>query len=108
MATRSRPMAANRRTTRPASRVREPQHSDVVRELPELRGEVPLAGTVLFPHSTVNVAKLANRLLKQYGTVIAEGRFFGVPDHFRLGLGGDPRDLRKGLANLRRLLRSMS
>ena len=82
--------------------------AEVLREMPELRGEVPLAGTVLFPHSTVNVAKLANRLLKQYGTVIAEGRFFGVPDHFRLGLGGDPRDLRKGLANLRRLLRSMS
>ena len=82
--------------------------AEVLREMPELRGEVPLAGTVLFPHSTVNVAKLANRLLKQYGTVIAEGRFFGVPDHFRLGLGGDTRDLRKGLANLRRLLRSMS
>ena len=82
--------------------------AEVLREMPELRGEVPLAGTVLFPHSIVNVAKLANRLLKQYGTVIAEGRFFGVPDHFRLGLGGDTRDLRKGLANLRRLLRSMS
>ena len=37
-----------------------------------------------------SAAKLANRLLKQYGTVIAEGRFFGAPDHFRLGLGGRP------------------
>jgi aspartate/methionine/tyrosine aminotransferase len=81
---------------------------EALRGMPALRGDVPSAGTVMFPHSTVNVPKLASRLVKQYGTVIAEGRFFGVPDHFRLGLGGDPRDLRKGLANLRRLLRSMS
>jgi len=81
---------------------------EALREMPALRGDVPSAGTVMFPHSSVNVAKLANRLLKQYGTVIAEGRFFGVPDHFRLGLGGDTRDLRKGLGNLRRLLRSTS
>ena len=81
---------------------------EALREMSALRGDVPSAGTVMFPHSTVNVATLANRLLKQYGTVIAEGRFFGVSDHFRLGLGGDTRDLRNGLANLRRLLRSLS
>src|SRR2546425_1175759 len=80
---------------------------EALHEMPALRGDVPPAGTVMFLHSTVNVAKLASRLLKQTGTVIAEGRFFGVRDHFRLGLGGDTRDLRKGLANLRRLLPSM-
>jgi aspartate/methionine/tyrosine aminotransferase len=79
---------------------------EALREMPALRGDVPSGGTVMFPHSSVNVARLANRLLKQYGTVIAEGRFFGLPDHFRLGLGGDTRDLSRGLANLRRLLRS--
>jgi aspartate/methionine/tyrosine aminotransferase len=73
-----------------------------------LQGDVPPGGTVLFPHSSVDVGKLANRLLNEYGTVIAEGRFFGVPDHFRLGLGGETGELRKGLANLRRSLRSMS
>lgn len=82
--------------------------TEALREMPALQGEVPSGGSVLFPHCTVQVAKVANRLLKQYGTVIAEGRFFGVPDHFRLGLGGKTRDLEKGLANLRRLLRSMS
>jgi len=82
--------------------------TDALRDLPALQGDVPVGGSVLFPHSTVHVGKLASRLLKQYGTVIAEGRFFGVPDHFRLGLGGEPRDLRMGLANLRRLLRAVS
>ena len=82
--------------------------TEALREMPALQGEVPSGGSVLFPHCTVRVAKVANRLLKQHGTVIAEGRFFGVPDHFRLGLGGKTRDLEKGLANLRRLLRSMS
>src|SRR5439155_961650 len=61
--------------------------TDALRDLPALQGDVPVGGSVLFPHSTVHVGKLASRLLKQYGTVIAEGRFFGVPDHFRLGLG---------------------
>ncbi len=79
---------------------------EALRETPALQGAVPSCGSVLFPHSTVNVAKLANRLLKQHRTVIAEGRFFGVPDHFRLGLGGETQDLKRGLANLRRLLRS--
>src|SRR3989454_504046 len=82
--------------------------AEALREMPDLQGDVPSRGTVLFPHSTVDVARLASRLLKRYGTVIAEGRFFGVPDHFRLGLGGETQDLKRGLANLRRLLRSAS
>src|SRR5438128_805914 len=82
--------------------------AEALREMPALQGDVPSRGTVLFPHSTVDVARLASRLLKRYGTVIAEGRFFGVPDHFRLGLGGETQDLKRGLANLRRLLRSAS
>jgi len=82
--------------------------AEAIAEMPALQGDVPRGGIVLFPHCTVDVAKLANRLLKQYGTVIAEGRFFGAPDHFRLGLGGETRNLREGLANLRQLLGSMS
>ena len=82
--------------------------AEAITEMPALQGDVPRGGIVLFPHCTVDVAKLANRLLKQYGTVIAEGRFFGAPDHFRLGLGGETRNLREGLANLRQLLGSMS
>src|SRR2546422_3110258 len=35
-------------------------------------------------------------------------RFAGVPDHCRLGLGGETRNLKRGITNLRRLLHSVS
>src|SRR2546427_12267675 len=82
----------------------------VVREalakMPALQAEVPPFGTVLFPHSLVDVGTLANNLLKRHKTVIAEGRFFGMDDHFRLRLGGDTGELRRGLGNLRKALQS--
>ena len=77
-------------------------------QMPALKGEVPHAGSIMFPHSEVNVAKLSDRLLRKYKTVIAEGRFFGLDDHFRLGLGGVPKELRQGLGNLRRALKELS
>src|SRR5256712_1190180 len=82
--------------------------AEALRGMPALPGGVPSPGTALFPPSTVDVARLASRLLKRSGDVLAESRFFGVPDHFRLGLGGETQDLKRGLANLRRLLRSAS
>ena len=55
--------------------------------IPALHGDVPKGGTVMFPHSDVNVRKLSARLLRRYKTVIAEGRFFGRDEHFmRLAL----------------------
>ena len=76
--------------------------------IPALHGDVPKGGTVVFPHSDVNVQKLSARLLSQYKTVIAEGRFFGMDDHFRLGLGGDQSQLRRGLRNVQRALRELT
>lgn len=74
---------------------------------PALEGDVPKFGSVMFPHSNVSVPKLTQVLLQKHKTVIAEGRFFGVADHFRLGLGGDTKDLVRGLGNVRKALRSM-
>ncbi len=85
------------------------QNRMLVREalagIPALRGDVPPWGTVLFPHSTVDVPALAETLQKEFRTVIAQGRFFGLDDHFRLGLGGDTDELRQGLENLRKAVR---
>lgn len=81
---------------------------EVIEEMPALRGEVPAHGTVLFPHCRVPVAKLADRLLRRYRTVIAPGRFFGMGDHFRIGLGGDSQELRRGLGSLRKALRELT
>lgn len=72
--------------------------------MPGIHGEVPASGTVFFPHSDVPVDRLARRLLQTYRTVIAPGRFFGMDDHFRIGLGGHTEELRRGLGNLRRAL----
>ena len=77
---------------------------EVMERTPSLHGAVPRSGSVMFPHSDVNVPKLAQRLLRKYKTVIAEGRFFGMDDHFRIGLGGDPDEFRRGVGNLQRTL----
>ncbi|HKZ89470.1 MAG TPA: pyridoxal phosphate-dependent aminotransferase [Thermoplasmata archaeon] len=83
----------------------------IVRErfdaIPSVEGGVPSAGTVLFPHCSRSVDRLASRLVRKYRTVIAPGRFFGVKDHFRLGLGGDSAELAQGLANLERALKDV-
>jgi len=76
--------------------------------MPALRGDVPNGGTVMFPHSDVSVPRLAQRLLRTHKTVIAEGRFFGMEDHFRIGLGGDLHEFRRGLRNLQRTLRELA
>ena len=81
---------------------------EMLAQMPSLAGEVPKFGTVMFPHSNVKVEKLTRNLLRKYKTVIAEGRFFGMKDHFRLGLGGDSAELRLGLGNLRRTLRELA
>src|SRR5437762_3314336 len=80
---------------------------DALDRMPSLHGEIPTSGTVMFPHSDVNVTKLTQRLVRKYKTVIAEGRFFGLSDHFRLGLGGNVDELRRGLRNVRRALRDL-
>jgi len=81
---------------------------EALEKIPELRGDVPRGGTVMFPHSDVDVPKLTQRLLRKYKTIIAEGRFFGMDDHFRIGLGGDPDELRSGLRNLQRAVRELA
>lgn len=77
---------------------------DALTQIPQLRGEIPSGGTVLFPHCDVDVGKLADALLRKYKTVIADGRFFGMADHFRLGVGGDSEELREGLDHVQKAI----
>lgn len=81
---------------------------DALERTPALHGDVPKGGTVMFPHSDVNVRKLSAHLLRRYKTVIAEGRYFGMDDHFRLGLGRDSSQFRLGLRNVQRALRELA
>ncbi len=58
-------------------------------------------GTTCFPRLREGrVDALWALLREKYETSVAPGRFFGAPDHFRIGLGGDPETTREGLARL--------
>jgi aspartate/methionine/tyrosine aminotransferase len=67
----------------------------------------PAGGVVCFPRveSGMNGDELAECLRDRYGTAVVPGRFFGQPEHFRLGFGGDTNTLEAGLTKIRKALR---
>lgn len=61
----------------------------------------PDAGTVGFVRlDTGDVDRLIDAMLAEYDTLVVPGRFFGAPDHFRLGFGMDEARLIEGLRRL--------
>ena len=75
---------------------------------PEVECILPTSGNLCFPRLPVNVDALADRLRQLYKVVIAPGRFFGMAEHFRLGLGGRTADLEKGLASMDMAMRTLA
>jgi aspartate/methionine/tyrosine aminotransferase len=61
----------------------------------------PEFGTIVFPRlrhgSADDFCKL---LLDQFETTVVPGKFFGMPQHFRVGIGGDSETLEAGLKQL--------
>jgi aspartate/methionine/tyrosine aminotransferase len=58
-------------------------------------------GTTAFPHVvSCDADALCARLRERYETSLVPGRFFGAPEHVRVGLCGDPEIFREGLARL--------
>jgi aspartate/methionine/tyrosine aminotransferase len=69
----------------------------------------PPAGTVVFPRLTSGDPEKFSQLLReQYETSVVPGRFFEMPQHFRLGIGGETENLRAGLERLGAALDSTS
>lgn len=67
--------------------------------------DAPAYGTTVFVHYPHGDVETLYRLLRQrYDVTIVPGRFFEVPDHFRLGLGCATATLREGLDRLGRAL----
>ena len=67
----------------------------------DLRAARPPAGTVVFPRlRRGSVEALCARLREAYETSVVPGRFFEMPEHFRLGLGGETATLAEGLKRL--------
>jgi aspartate/methionine/tyrosine aminotransferase len=61
----------------------------------------PPAGTVVFPRLTHGDPQVFIKLLREkYETTVVPGKFFEMPQHFRLGIGGDREGLRAGLERL--------
>ena len=71
-------------------------------------GDHPGLEQVVFDHGTTVFPRLARgdgdaffeRLRSRFETTVVPGRFFGAPDHIRVGLGGDPAVTREGLTRL--------
>lgn len=61
----------------------------------------PGIGTTVFPRlKRGNADDFAEFLRREFETSIVPGRFFEMPQHFRLGMGGDPEMTAAGLARL--------
>src|SRR5215813_6570604 len=58
-------------------------------------------GTVAFPRLDCGrVDELCNLLRDKYETSVVPGKFFGVPGHIRIGIGGDTEMVSEGLSRL--------
>ncbi|HEV8370000.1 MAG TPA: aminotransferase class I/II-fold pyridoxal phosphate-dependent enzyme [Pyrinomonadaceae bacterium] len=69
----------------------------------------PEFGTVMFPRVAKGTADELCRLLQEkYETSVVPGRFFELPDHFRIGIAGDSEVLEKGLERLDEALDELS
>jgi aspartate/methionine/tyrosine aminotransferase len=67
----------------------------------DLAGVRPPGGTVIFPRLTHGDAEAFCRLLREkYETTVVPGRFFEMPQHFRIGIGGETATLRDGLERM--------
>jgi aspartate/methionine/tyrosine aminotransferase len=61
----------------------------------------PEAGAIAFPQLTSGHADAFCQLLRdKYETSVVPGRFFEMPEHFRIGVGGKTEDVRGGLARI--------
>ena len=61
----------------------------------------PLGGSVLFPRLKQGDPEVFFKLLRdKYETSVVPGRFFEMPQHFRIGIGGETEELRAGLERM--------
>jgi aspartate/methionine/tyrosine aminotransferase len=92
------------RTRRILDANRAPWHAFLDRR-DELQAERATIGTTSFPRLTRgNADRLCEILRERYETSLVPGRFFGSPEHVRLGLCGDPALFPEGLVRLGKAL----
>ncbi len=68
---------------------------------PDLEVSRPECGTVVFPRlRSGQVDRLCALLREKYETTVVPGRYFEMPEHFRIGIGDRTDTLAEGLARL--------
>jgi hypothetical protein len=61
----------------------------------------PPAGTIAFPRLLrADPEKFFKLLREKYETTVVPGEFFEMPQHFRIGIGGETEELRAGLERM--------
>jgi aspartate/methionine/tyrosine aminotransferase len=61
----------------------------------------PAAGTVVFPKlASGNTPEFVKFLREKFETSVVPGEFFGMPQHFRVGIGGETQVVKDGLERL--------
>jgi hypothetical protein len=61
----------------------------------------PGIGTTVFPKLLRGSVDSFDRFLRErYQTAVVPGRFFEMPEHFRIGLGGEPEMTREAISRL--------
>jgi len=65
----------------------------------------PASGTIVFPRLARGDGQTFARFLREnFDLAVVPGDFFGMPQHFRIGIGGDSEILRAGLERLSQAL----
>lgn len=91
-------LAANAKARLDANRETLNQFLDSRDDLEAVR---PDTGSIMFPWvKSGNAEKLFELLRQKYETSVVPGRFFEMPDHFRIGMGGDAETFAEGLKRL--------
>lgn len=77
----------------------------IVGDHPAWTGAFPGYGTIVFPRLPLSDAtNFCTDLRNQYGVSVIPGHFFGMPEHIRIGLGGDSKNVEQGLSQLKTAL----
>jgi aspartate/methionine/tyrosine aminotransferase len=74
-----------------------------------LSGDLPPYGCMCFPRvvGVDDTRALGQRLLDEFGVLVAPGEYFGAPGHIRIGFGADSTAIEEGMIRLRAGLQAL-